>query len=88
MEDQVAKLRAQGLRAERIHSGRSGAESREVCRAYLAGGLDFLFIAPERLSVPGFPEMLSRRTPALVAVDEAHCISRASRTDGGGDRSA
>ncbi len=75
MEDQVAKLRAQGLRAERIHSGRPRAESREACRAYLAGGLDFLFIAPERLSVPGFPEMLSRRTPALVAVDEAHCIS-------------
>ena len=75
MEDQVAKLRAQGLRAERIHSGRPRTESRQACQSYLAGGLDFLFIAPERLSVPGFPELLSRRTPALVAVDEAHCIS-------------
>jgi superfamily II DNA helicase RecQ len=46
-----------------------------VCRAYLDGALDFLTIAPERLSVPGFPEMLARRRPALVAVDEAHCIS-------------
>ncbi|MGI5865581.1 MAG: RecQ family ATP-dependent DNA helicase [Myxococcales bacterium] len=75
MEDQTAKLQALGLRAERIHSGRSREESRAVCRAYLDGTLDFLAIAPERLSVPGFPEMLARRKPALIAVDEAHCIS-------------
>ena len=76
MEDQVAKLRASGLRAERIHSGRERAESRRVASAYVAGELDYLFIAPERLSVPGFPELLARRTPALIAVDEAHCISQ------------
>jgi DNA topoisomerase-3 len=75
MEDQVAKMQALGLAAERIHSGRDRAASRQVCLDYLAGKLDFLFIAPERLSVPGFPEMLAKRTPALVAVDEAHCIS-------------
>ncbi len=76
MEDQVGKLQQQGFRAERIHSGRARTESREVCQAYLAGELDFLFIAPERLSVPGFPELLARRKPALIAVDEAHCISQ------------
>lgn len=75
MEDQVAKMQALGLVAERIHSGRDRAASRQVCLDYLAGKLDFLFIAPERLSVPGFPEMLAKRIPALVAVDEAHCIS-------------
>jgi RecQ family ATP-dependent DNA helicase len=75
MEDQTAKLREKGFRAEQIHSGRSREHARGVCRAYLDGGLDFLMIAPERLSVPGFPEMLARRKPALVAVDEAHCIS-------------
>jgi DNA topoisomerase-3 len=75
MEDQVAKMQALGLAAERIHSGRDRASSRQVCLDYLAGRLDFLFIAPERLSVPGFPELLAKRTPALVAVDEAHCIS-------------
>ena len=75
MEDQAAKLTAQGFRAERIHSGRDRADSRKACVDYLAGRLDFLFIAPERLRVPGFPEMLAKRTPALVAVDEAHCIS-------------
>ena len=75
MEDQVGKLRQQGLRAERIHSGRDRAASRRACVDYLAGALDFLFIAPERLSVPGFPEFLARRPPTLIAVDEAHCIS-------------
>jgi DNA topoisomerase-3 len=76
MEDQVARLQSLGLRAERIHSGRNRAASRQVCRDYLDGHLDFLFIAPERLSVPGFPEMLAKRTPALIAIDEAHCISQ------------
>ena len=76
MDDQVSKLQAQGLRAERIHSGRDRLASRQVCADYLAGQLDFLFIAPERLSVTGFPEMLAKRAPTLIAVDEAHCISQ------------
>ncbi len=75
MEDQTAKLQAIGFRAECIHSGRDRAASRKVCIDYLAGALDFLFIAPERLRVPGFPEMLGKRKPSLVAIDEAHCIS-------------
>jgi DNA topoisomerase-3 len=75
MEDQVAKMRSLGLRAERVHSGRDRADSRQVCADYLAGQLDFLFIAPERLGVPGFPELLAKRKPCLIAVDEAHCIS-------------
>ncbi len=76
MEDQVAKLVKHGLSAERIHSGRGREDSRAACRAYLDGRLDYLFIAPERLKVPGFPEMLARKPPTLVAVDEAHCISQ------------
>jgi DNA topoisomerase-3 len=76
MEDQVAKLRERGLRAERIHSGRGRADSRQACVDYLEGRLQFLFIAPERLSIAGFPEMLAKRKPSLVAVDEAHCISQ------------
>ncbi|RYG62980.1 RecQ family ATP-dependent DNA helicase, partial [bacterium] len=76
MEDQVAQLVRRGFAAERIHAGRPRLASREVCKAYLAGTLDFLFIAPERLKVPGFPEMLARRRPTLIAIDEAHCISQ------------
>src|SRR5262249_51632926 len=58
------------------HSGRERSESRSVFESYLAGKLNFLFIAPERLAVPGFIERLSGRRPSLIAIDEAHCISQ------------
>jgi DNA topoisomerase-3 len=76
MEDQYAKLRDRGFAVECIHSGRDRAASRQVCIDYLNGKLQFLFIAPERLRVPGFPEMLAKRKPTLIAIDEAHCISQ------------
>ena len=75
MEDQAAKLSALGLRVARIHSGLAREQSRQACLDYLDGRLDFLFIAPERLRVPNFPQTLARRKPVLVAIDEAHCIS-------------
>jgi len=75
MDDQASKLAALGLRVARVHSGLSRDDARTACRDYLAGNLDFLFIAPERMRVPGFPEMLAKRKPVLVAIDEAHCIS-------------
>ena len=76
MEDQAAKLTALGLRVARIHSGLDRAQARQACVDYLAGTLQFLFIAPERLRVPGFGEMLAKRKPTLIAIDEAHCISQ------------
>ena len=76
MDDQASKLSVLGLRVARVHSGLSRDEARQAFRDYLSGDLDFLFIAPERLRVPGFPEMLVKRKPCLVAVDEAHCISQ------------
>ncbi len=76
MEDQVAKLKERNFAVERIHSGRDRAASRQACIDYLNGALQFLFIAPERLRVTGFPEMLAKRKPSLIAIDEAHCISQ------------
>jgi RecQ family ATP-dependent DNA helicase len=76
MEDQAAKLASLGLRVARIHSGLDRGVSRQACIDYLQGALDFLLIAPERLRVPGFPQMLAKRKPALIAIDEAHCISQ------------
>jgi RecQ family ATP-dependent DNA helicase len=76
MEDQAAKLLALGLRVGRIHSGLDRSVARQACVDYLNGSLQFLFIAPERLRVPGFGEMLAKRKPALIAIDEAHCISQ------------
>ena len=76
MEDQAAKLAALGLRVARIHSGMDRGLARRACVEFLEGGLQFLFIAPERLRVPGFPEMLAKGKLALIAIDEAHCISQ------------
>ena len=76
MEDQVAKLKERGFAVDRIHSGRDRAASRQACLDFLNGKLQFLFIAPERLRVAGFPEMLAKRKPSLIAIDEAHCISQ------------
>jgi RecQ family ATP-dependent DNA helicase len=76
MEDQAAKLAARGLQVARIHSGLDRQVARQACVDYLNGSLQFLFIAPERLRVPGFAEMLGKRKPSLIAIDEAHCISQ------------
>jgi RecQ family ATP-dependent DNA helicase len=76
MEDQASKLTALGLKVARIHSGMDRAASRQACADYLNGDLQFFFIAPERLRVPGFAEMLAKRSLSLIAIDEAHCISQ------------
>ncbi len=76
MDDQAAKLDALGMHVARIHSGLDRSASRQACVDYLSGNLQFLFIAPERLRVPGFIEMLAKRKPTLIAIDEAHCISQ------------
>ena len=76
MDDQAASLTPLGLKVARIHSGLERSVARQACADYLQGTLQFLFIAPERLRVPGFPEMLAKRKLALIAIDEAHCISQ------------
>ena len=75
MDDQVARLNALGIAAGAIHSGKARGESQELCRLYAQGALPFLFIAPERLGVPGFVPFLTQHKPGLIAIDEAHCIS-------------
>ena len=63
MEDQASKLSALGFSVARVHSGLDRATSRQSCVDYLNGTLNFLFIAPERLRVQGFAEMLAKRRP-------------------------
>src|SRR5258708_3942689 len=88
MDDQAANLTppplgaappaqppAAGLRAARTPPAPSGDDPRRPGRDSFDGPPQFLFIPPERMRVPGFPEMLARRKPALIAIDEAHCIS-------------
>ncbi len=77
MEDQVAQAREPRASWPSASTpARDRSESRQVAPTTSRGKLDFLFIAPERLGVPGFPEMLAKRKPCLIAIDEAHCISQ------------
>ncbi|MGJ0204968.1 DNA helicase RecQ [Leucobacter sp. gxy201] len=76
MHDQVAALRLAGVRAAALNSALSLDERREVERAYAAGELDVLYLAPERLAAPGTVELLERGRIALFAIDEAHCVSQ------------
>lgn len=76
MDDQVGKLRALGVPAGALHSGMSREDSRAIFRSYLSGQLKLLYVAPERLGLSGFLDLLAQHPPSLIAVDEAHCISQ------------
>ncbi|WP_313356673.1 DNA helicase RecQ [Microbacterium sp.] len=76
MHDQVDALRANGVRAEYLNSTQAPDERREVERAYLAGELDLIYVAPERLSSAQTTQLLQRGTLSVIAIDEAHCVSQ------------
>ncbi|GHG46481.1 ATP-dependent DNA helicase RecQ [Flavimobilis marinus] len=76
MQDQVDALSAAGVRAGFLNSTQAPHERREVERALLAGELDLLYLAPERLRVPDTLALLGRARLALFAIDEAHCVSQ------------
>jgi len=76
MHDQVAALRLAGVRAAALNSTMPHEDRVKVERAYIAGELDLLYLAPERLSSPGTIELLRSGRVALFAIDEAHCVSQ------------
>ena len=76
MQDQVEALRQLGVRAEYLNSTLDGETSTRIERELLAGDLDLLYVAPERLLTPRFLSLLDRSTIALFAIDEAHCVSQ------------
>jgi ATP-dependent DNA helicase RecQ len=76
MADQVASLTQLGVRAARLDSSRPPEERQAVWRAIEAGELDLLYLSPEGLMQPGMIDRLSRLSPSLVAIDEAHCVSQ------------
>jgi len=75
MKDQVDALCANGIAAACINSTISTDEARSIAHRARQGELKILYIAPERLSVPGFEDFLRTLRVSLIAVDEAHCIS-------------
>nr|WP_280499213.1 DNA helicase RecQ [Nocardia cyriacigeorgica] len=76
MQDQVDALSALGVRAGFLNSTQNPDERRMVEAQYVAGELDLLYLAPERLRLESTARLLERGKIALFAIDEAHCVSQ------------
>ena len=76
MQDQVEALRQLGIAAACLNSSLAPGEADAVERQFVAGELDLLYVAPERLLTPRFLSLLDRVPLALFAIDEAHCVSQ------------
>ncbi|MDG9720700.1 DNA helicase RecQ [Streptomyces sp. DH24] len=76
MQDQVDALRALGVRAGFMNSTQDFDERRMVEAEFLAGELDLVYLAPERLRLDATLDLLSRGKISVFAIDEAHCVSQ------------
>ncbi|MEO5765781.1 MAG: DNA helicase RecQ [Casimicrobiaceae bacterium] len=76
MQDQVAAMAQLGVRAAFLNSTLSARAAAATEQALLAGELDLLYVAPERLVTSRCLELLDRARIALFAIDEAHCVSQ------------
>ncbi|SDC77814.1 DNA helicase RecQ [Streptomyces prasinopilosus] len=76
MQDQVDALRALGVRAGFMNSTQDFEERRVAEAEFLAGELDLLYLAPERLRLNSTLDLLSRGKISVFAIDEAHCVSQ------------
>ncbi len=76
MQDQVEALAQFGVDAAFLNSSLSAHEAAEVERRLLAGVLDLLYVAPERLLTERCLDLLKQASIALFAIDEAHCVSQ------------
>ena len=76
MQDQVDALSAVGVRAAFLNSTQDADERRRVEAALLAGELDLVYLAPERLKLSSTLDLLDRAPVSLFAIDEAHCVSQ------------
>jgi len=76
MQDQVDALKQLHVAAECLHSNLDGAQQYQIAQRFRNGALDLLYVAPERLLMPDFLDLLDQMPLALLAIDEAHCISQ------------
>ena len=76
MQDQITALAQLGISARAINSSMSDRAVFEVKQKLESNNLDLLYVAPERLVMPEFVELLERVKIALFAIDEAHCVSQ------------
>lgn len=75
MKDQVDALKANGVKAAYLNSALTPDEKVQILHDVQSGTTKLLYIAPERLGVPAFAELLHKLPISLFAIDEAHCIS-------------
>ena len=76
MQDQVDALSALGVRAGFLNSTQDPMQRRQVESAFLAGELDLLYLAPERLRAESTGRLLDGGAISLFAIDEAHCVAQ------------
>jgi ATP-dependent DNA helicase RecQ len=76
MADQVAALQQSGVSAEKLDSSTEPSLRADIWRRIDEGSLELLYLSPEGLMQPSMLERLSRLPLALVAIDEAHCVSQ------------
>lgn len=76
MKDQVDQLKAMGISAAYLNSSLTAQAQKEIEQQLVDGELKFLYVAPERFESTYFEMLLRRVNIALVAFDEAHCISK------------
>ncbi len=76
MQDQVAALAQLGVPAAALHSGLDRDAQRAVERDLATGRLRLLYVAPERVTAPGFLDRVAAAAPVLFAIDEAHCVAQ------------
>ena len=76
MQDQVDALQALGVRAGFLNSSQDPDQRRQTEAAFVAGELDLLYLAPERLRTESALRLLDRGTISLFAIDEAHCVAQ------------
>lgn len=76
MKDQVDALKEYGIDAELINSTLSTNEYREIIMKAKEGAYKLIYVAPERLETESFMELMRELPIAMVAVDEAHCVSQ------------
>ena len=75
MQDQVRGLNENGIRAATINSDMSDEERQEVFAGLKEGHIKLLYVAPERMSAPGFVSFLQTLNINFFVIDEAHCVS-------------
>lgn len=76
MQDQVNALLQLGVKAAFLNSSLDAKSAFKIEQDVIAGKLDLLYVAPERLLTPRFLQLLTETKLALFAIDEAHCVSQ------------